>query len=219
MDFADAEDKNVVFSPCDDAKVKRFDGFTLGLAFSAKESFFLDQTQLSPCDSRLNLVTKPAQLAVFRPRVDEISLLTIENPTFNPNLAGGFVVAFAGRKYAARSVPQMISDIDNIVTTLTLVLEFHEGTLQNLHWKSFGCDSCGGDAGVCLNNTVCAVPNTKCKKLEASADCKLSIQLTFSGTDESREVLNSWYEVENLRKFSLFDLYANVRDAMAGMPN
>ncbi|KAJ0011070.1 hypothetical protein Pint_34489 [Pistacia integerrima] len=123
MDFADADDKNVVFSPCDDAK----------------------------------------------------------------NLAGGFVVAFAGRKYAARSVPQMISDNDNTVTTLTLVLEFHEGTLQNLHWKSFGCDSCGGDAGVCLNNTVCAVPNTKCKNWGASADCNLSIQLTFSGTDESRE--------------------------------
>ncbi|KAJ0077564.1 hypothetical protein Patl1_36226 [Pistacia atlantica] len=154
MDFADADDKNVVFSPCDDAK----------------------------------------------------------------NLAGGFVVAFAGRKYAARSVPQMISDVDNTGYYFN-VLEFHEGTLQNLHWKSFGCDSCGGDAGVCLNNTVCAVPNTKCKKPEASADCKLSIQLTFSGTDESREVLNSWYEVENLRKFSLFDLYANVRDAMPGMPN
>lgn len=86
------------------------------------------------------------------------------------------------------------------------VLEFQEGTLLNLYWKSFGCEMCGGDASVCLNQTVCAVPNKKCKKQGGPADCNLSIQLTFSGTDERREVLNSWYEVENLRKFSLFDL-------------
>lgn len=144
-------------------------------------------------------------------------------------------MAFAGRRYAARSLPQIISDADNTVTTLTLVklnkhemqvnffhilsrnnwffcffflqvLEFQEGTLLNLYWKSFGCEMCGGDASVCLNQTVCAVPNEKCKKQGGPADCNLSIQLTFSGTDDRREVLNSWYEVENLRKLSLFDL-------------
>lgn len=80
--FADGDDTNAVFSPCDDAKIKRFDGFTLGLAFSSKESFFLDQIQLSPCDKRLNLAAKRAQFAVFRPKVDEISLLTIDNPVY-----------------------------------------------------------------------------------------------------------------------------------------
>lgn len=77
-------DTNIIFNPCDDTKVKRWDGFTFGLAFSTKEAFFLDQVQLSPCDSRLALPTKNAKLAIFRPKVDEISLLTIDDTNFNP---------------------------------------------------------------------------------------------------------------------------------------
>lgn len=43
------EDSNPVYEPCSDTKVKKDDGFTFGLAFAAKETFFLNQTQLSPC--------------------------------------------------------------------------------------------------------------------------------------------------------------------------
>ena len=84
MLVADGDNTNDIFSPCSDAKVQKLDGFTFGLAFSIKESFFFNQTQLSPCDQRLSLSSKPAQLALFRPRVDEISLLTINSRTFNP---------------------------------------------------------------------------------------------------------------------------------------
>lgn len=83
MIVARAGDTNPVFDPCSDTKVQRWDGFTFGLAFSSKDSFFFNQTQLSPCDSRLSLSGgHGAELAVFRPKVDEISLLTIN--TFNP---------------------------------------------------------------------------------------------------------------------------------------
>ena len=81
---AEADDTNDVFDPCSDAKVKRFDGFTFGLAFSTKDSFFFNQTQLSPCDRRLSLSSTNSQLAVFRPKVDEISLLTVNSTNFNP---------------------------------------------------------------------------------------------------------------------------------------
>ncbi|RWW19336.1 hypothetical protein BHE74_00039238 [Ensete ventricosum] len=74
---AEAGDQNDVFTPCDDAKIQRWDGFTFGIAFSNHDSFFSDGVQLSPCDSRLSL-TSVAQLAVFRPKVDEISLLTVD---------------------------------------------------------------------------------------------------------------------------------------------
>jgi hypothetical protein len=84
MFVADGADKNDVFSPCSDAKVQKSDGFTFGLAFSTKESFFFNQTQLSPCDQRLSLSSKNAQLALFRPKVDEISFLTINSSAFNP---------------------------------------------------------------------------------------------------------------------------------------
>lgn len=84
MHVADGADTNNVFSPCSDATVQKFDGFTFGLAFSTRESFFFNQTQLSPCDQRLSLSSKNAQVALFRPKVDEISLLTINSSTFNP---------------------------------------------------------------------------------------------------------------------------------------
>lgn len=92
--YAYADDTNIIFSPCDDAKVKKGDGFTFGLAFSTKESFFLDQTQLSPCDSRLALATKNAKLAIFRPKVDEISLLSIDSTNFNPVSNPRYIFSF-----------------------------------------------------------------------------------------------------------------------------
>lgn len=76
---ADAADTNDVYSPCLDAKVQRGDGFTFGIALADKQIFFQEGNgpQLSPCDSRLGLSSKEAQAAMFRPKVDEISLLTI----------------------------------------------------------------------------------------------------------------------------------------------
>ncbi|KAJ6938022.1 hypothetical protein NC652_012338 [Populus alba x Populus x berolinensis] len=115
-----AADTNEVFDPCSDAMVQKFDGFTFGLAFSDKDSFFSNQVQLSPCDSRLALSQK-AQLAVFRPQVDEISLLTINSSPSGPVCNKGYMVAFAGRKHAARSFPVMISDNNTIITSFTLV--------------------------------------------------------------------------------------------------
>lgn len=205
-----ADDTNGVFSPCEDSKAQKSDGFTFGLAFSKKEFFFSDNIQLSPCDSRLGLANKMAKLAIFRPKVDEISLLTINGSI--PLEAGGFMVAFAGRKYAARSFPVMVADDHNTITSFTLVLEFQQGTLQNLYWKSFGCDSCSGESAVCLNNQDCAIPNPKC----GSNGCSLGIQLAFSGTDKNLEALNSWYEVSNLRQYSLYGLYSDLRDSITG---
>ena len=81
-------DNNNVYSPCKDTTVQRHDGFTFGIAFSSKNSFFLNNDskntslQLSPCDKRLSLSN--AQLALFRPKVDEISLLTINTSSFSP---------------------------------------------------------------------------------------------------------------------------------------
>lgn len=98
---------------------------------------------------------------------------------------------------------------------LAQVLEFQKGTLQNLFWKNFGCSGCSGDSIVCLNKTVCAVTNSKCKGNGGSIDCNVGIQLAFSGTDKHDNVLNSWYEVSNLRQYSLFALYSDIRDTIS----
>lgn len=215
MFVADAVDTNGVFSPCADAQVRKSDGFTFGLAFSSKESFFFNQAQLSPCDRRLSLASKNAQLALFRPKVDQTSFLTIDSTTFNPGTSGGYMVAFAGQKYAARSTPILVADDTHVITSITLVLEFQRGTLQNLFWKSNGCAACPGDS-VCLNSQQCAVPTPKCIGNGGPGACNLSIQLTFSGTDKNLVALNSWYEVENLRRYSLHDLFQKIHDPIAG---
>ncbi|GER42228.1 CSL zinc finger domain-containing protein [Striga asiatica] len=212
--LANAEDTNHVFDLCSDAKVKKSDGFTFGLAFASKDSFFFNQTQLSPCDKRLSLAGNGAQLAVFRPKVDEISLLTINSSTFDPSKSGGYMVAFAGRRYAARSPAVFVADNTHTVTSFTLVLEFQKGTLENLFWKKFGCGSCNGGSFVCLNNTDCAVRNSNCKKNGGSIGCDVGIQLAFSGTDKNDNVLNSWYEVANLRQYSLYALYSELKSSL-----
>ncbi|KAF6143403.1 hypothetical protein GIB67_029572 [Kingdonia uniflora] len=223
MMVANGLDTNSVFNPCSDAVIQKSDGFTFGLAFSTKESFLFNNTLLSPCDSRLPLASMNAQLSVFRPKVDEISLLTIKGNTFSPGMPGGYMVAFAGRKYAARSPPIFVADSSHIITSFTLILEFQKGILQNLFWKKNGCDSCSRHESpglespfVCLNQTDCAIRTSNCKDHGGSVECNLGIQLAFSGTDKNDAVLNSWYEVKNLRQFSLFGLYSDLKDSLTG---
>jgi len=80
---AAGDDRNGVYDPCADTTVRRGDGFTLGVAFAGRDAFFSGGVQLSPCDSRLGLANNRAQVALFRPQVDEISLLTV-NSSFDP---------------------------------------------------------------------------------------------------------------------------------------
>ncbi|KAL9230624.1 hypothetical protein vseg_005952 [Gypsophila vaccaria] len=209
------DDNNKVYSPCEDTTVQKDDGFSLGFALSAaKTSFFLsnnESVQLSPCDKRLSL-SGQARFALFRPFVDQISLLTLDSSSI---ASGGYMVAFAGSKYAARSPPALVADGTHIVTSFTLVLEFDHGQLQNLFWKRDGCKSCQGKTNVaCLNNEACGIKLSDCKAQGGSVDCSLGIQLAFSGTDKHYAVLNSWYEVENLRQYSLVGLYTDLRQSL-----
>ncbi|KAK9280480.1 hypothetical protein L1049_014172 [Liquidambar formosana] len=216
-----ASNTNRVYHPCSDTKIQRSDGFTFGIAFASRTSFFFNQShQLSPCDRRLSLSSSNSQLALFRPKVDEISLLTINTSSFSPDSYGGYMVAFAGRKYAARSPPAFVANSTYTVTSFTLVLEFQKGRLQNLYWKRDGCAACSGNSSfVCLNNQDCGIKTSSCKGRGGSVDCSLGIQLAFSGTDKHYGVLNSWYEVENLRQYSLYGVYSNLRDSLTSQYN
>ncbi|KAJ0982628.1 hypothetical protein J5N97_010883 [Dioscorea zingiberensis] len=218
---AEAGDHNSVFQPCTDAKIQRGDGFTFGVAIASGDSFVFNGTQLSPCDSRLRLSSGAgALLAVFRPKVDEISLLTVNTSNSPSATASGYMVAFAGRKYAARSPLTFVGNSSFTVTSFTLVLEFKKGTLQNLYWKRDGCSSCSGKSSfVCLNKQDCAIQTTSCKGHGGSVDCSIGIQLAFSGTDKHDSVLNSWYEISNLRQYSLFGLYSGLKDSLTGQFN
>ena len=80
--FTESGDNNRAFAPCSDTTVQKSDGFTFGIAFASRDKFSYNNTLLSPCDRRLALSSANSQIAVFRPKVDEISLLTI-NTTSN----------------------------------------------------------------------------------------------------------------------------------------
>ncbi|KAJ4890572.1 hypothetical protein Rs2_30320 [Raphanus sativus] len=216
-----AGNTNSVYSPCSDTRIQRSDGFTFGIAFSSRASFFLNQTVLlSPCDRRLTLAAMNSQLSVFRPKIDEISLLSINTSSFFPDNYGGYMVAFAGRKYAARSPPAFIANSTYTVTSFTLVMEFQKGRLQNLFWKRDGCASCKGNSNfVCLNKQDCAIRTPSCKGRGGTVDCSLGIQLAFSGTDKHLAVLNSWYEVENMKQYSLYGLYSNLKSSLTSQFN
>lgn len=41
--------------------------------------------------------------------------------SFLQAMTGGYMVAFAGQKYAARSLPVMVTDNSNTITSFTLV--------------------------------------------------------------------------------------------------
>ncbi|CAN6291601.1 unnamed protein product [Urochloa humidicola] len=210
---AAGDDRNGVYDPCADTTVRRGDGFTFGVAFTGRDAFFSGGVQLSPCDSRLGLANRGAQVAVFRPQVDEISLLTVNSSSFDPSSAG-YMVAFAGRKYAARSAPVFIGNISYTVTSFTLVLDFQKGRLANLFWKDGDCSSCSGSADFACVDNSCAVKTTKCKVKGGQVDCNPGIQLAFSGTDNHEAVLNSWYEVSKLRQYSLFGLFSDLKDSL-----
>lgn len=83
--LVESGDTNGVYSPCSDTTVQVSDGFTFGIAFALRTAFFSNSSiQLSPCDRRLSLSNQNAQISVFRPKVDEISLLTINTSSFYP---------------------------------------------------------------------------------------------------------------------------------------
>ncbi|KAL3623456.1 hypothetical protein CASFOL_032272 [Castilleja foliolosa] len=121
------DNTNHVYSPCADASVQMSDGFTFGIAFASKTAFSFNNSKLSPCDRRLSLPSANSQVAVFRPKVDEISLLTINTSNFFPDSYGGYMVAFAGRRYAARSEPAFVGNSTFAVTSFTLFMNLKKG--------------------------------------------------------------------------------------------
>lgn len=212
-------DTNPVTSPCKDTTVQVGDGFTFGIAFNnEKSAFFSNGTQYSPCDHRLTSLSS-GSLSIFRPKIDQISLLTINESHIdlsNPKV----MVAFAGSKYAAVSYPHTVATSAHVITSFTLVMDFSKGRLQTLLWKSDDCSACAGNSTfVCLNKTDCAIPSKSCRTQGGKVDCSLSFQLSFSGSDKHDKVFNSWYEISNLHQYSLYSLYSNLKDSLTSQYN
>lgn len=212
---------NTVYSPCMDTTVLKNDGFTFGLAIASNKSFFLNRIQLSPCDLRLQDNLRDGKVALFRPKVDEITLLLVNHTEFNPENVegGGFAVAYAGKKHAVVSAPHFLANSSYRITSLSLVLNFDQGRLRNILWKNDGCKSCKGNSSFVCVRGECAIRSTNCKEAGGRVDCSLSIQLAWSGADQRQQVLNSWYQMSNLNQYSLYSLYSNLKSTLTSQYN
>jgi hypothetical protein len=221
-------DKNVAFSPCDDTTVEKGDGFTFGLLIGSNASFFSQSRnyvqQLSPCNvvnSHSSSSLYSNRLSVFRPKVDEISLLVVNYTELNPEnfSGGGFAVVYAGSKFAAVSSPKFVANSSYHITSLSMVLEFDTGRLKTPIWKSDGCQACQGVSPFVCVNGECAIRSQDCKRSGGVQDCSLSIQLTWAGTDRRYRVFNSWYQINSLGQYSLYKLYTSLKDSLTKQYN
>ncbi|KAH9554570.1 hypothetical protein CY35_08G070300 [Sphagnum magellanicum] len=223
-------DKNVAFSPCDDTTVEKGDGFTFGLLIGSNASFFSQSRnyvqQLSPCNAVNSHSSSSSslysnRLSVFRPKVDEISLLVVNYTELNPeNFSGGsFAVVYAGSKFAAVSSPKFVANSSYHITSLSMVLEFDTGRLKTPIWKSDGCQACQGVSPFVCVNGECAIRSQDCKRSGGVQDCSLSIQLTWAGTDRRYQVFNSWYQINSLGQYSLYKLYTSLKDSLTKQYN
>lgn len=132
---------------------------------------------------------------------------------------GGYAVAYAGSQFAAVSVPQFLANSSYHITSLSLVLDFDTGRLKTPLWKSDGCKACQGNSSFVCVHGECAIPSKYCKGSGGTEDCSLSIQLTWSGTDQRYQVLNSWYQINNLGQYSLYNLYSNLMSSLSNQYN
>jgi hypothetical protein len=103
--------------------------------------------------------------------------------------------------------------------TLVQVLDFDTGRLKTPLWKSDGCKACQGNSSFVCVHGECAIPSKYCKGSGGVEDCSLSIQLTWSGTDQRYQVLNSWYQINNLGQYSLYNLYSNLMSSLSNQYN
>ncbi|CAA6670476.1 unnamed protein product [Spirodela intermedia] len=182
----------------DSPKARRF---TLGIASAPQTEFVFNRTMLSPADRRLALSSVGAKLAVFRPKSTR-SPSSPSATTMGLILSSGwYMVAFAGRKYAARSPRSLLEThfhhnqlhlgealmlLQFESSCMIQVLEFEKGRLQNLFWKRNGCSRCSSSSSqsrVCLGSLGCGTPGPL-----------QDIQLAFSGTDK-HYTPQFWYEV------------------------
>lgn len=155
------------------------------------------------------------------------------------------VVAFAGRKYAARSIPAFVTNWTYTVTQFYFGSHYYiisvniysffyvngpsSSLCRFLKLKREDCRACTGKEMaavhvqanltlVFLNNQVWAI-RTNCKNGWGSVNCNLGIQLAFSWTDKHHAVFNSWYEVKNLRQYSLYGFCSNLRETLTSQYN
>ncbi|GBG45181.1 hypothetical protein CBR_g78629 [Chara braunii] len=230
-----AKDGNSNFNPCvagPGVGVK--DGFSFGVVFgvadgenrtwphSNPQNFSQNP---NPCESPPPPLLANTEVSVFRPRVDEITILRFSLADADRLRTKGldaFSVFATGTENKDRlAAPRRWFVGNSIVPSYTLIVNLDKGKLESFRWKRESCRFCGD--GQCISyfdgypdaQSSCAFDRStsqQCK--EAPMRCELAIQVTWAGTDKDSAVLKSWYQVDSLGKYSLSDLYVKAETSV-----
>ncbi|CAI5461032.1 unnamed protein product [Closterium sp. Yama58-4] len=213
-----AGDRNTVYDPCKDADpVQKGDGFSFAIGFGGISATW---NKSSPCFAEtLQILPPGVEVAVFRPKVDELSLLRINNVSMariNTTFVNSSLIVYSGAKGIVSSPRQFLSPLGRL-PSLILIINFKEGVLDSFVWKDMGCSesTCQPVSPLCVDNSNCLVTEDQCSSMKTSSDpepCRLAINVAFSGTDKDKKPLQSWYEVQDLQAYSLTALYDSAKN-------
>ncbi|KAH9554950.1 hypothetical protein CY35_08G089100 [Sphagnum magellanicum] len=151
-------DTNQVVNPCAQLQpIKSGDAITVAVAIGGSSVLWYNNSDplsnlLSPCSpSTATQVPVGAQVAVFRPVVDQLSLFQIQNDSL----------------LAVTSTAK--------VPGLLLVMDFVDGMLTTLSWKDESCSICGNTSALCMDNN-CGTAITTCNAANADPTLCLTHQ-------------------------------------------
>ncbi|CAI7882794.1 unnamed protein product, partial [Closterium sp. NIES-54] len=175
-----AGDRNTVYDPCKDADpVQKGDGFSFAIGFGGMSATW---NKSSPCFAEtLQILPPGVEVAVFRPKVDELSLLRINNVSMariNTTFVNSSLIVYSGAKGIVSSPRQFLSPMGRL-PSLTIIINFKEGVLDSFVWKDMGCSesTCQPVSPLCVDNSNCLVTEDKCSSMKTSSDpepCRLA---------------------------------------------
>ncbi|KAL3677209.1 hypothetical protein R1sor_027157 [Riccia sorocarpa] len=184
-------DQNTIYDPCNSQPTQIRDAITIGVAFVGDITTWYNNSDvslnvLSPCKSPLaDKLTKVGFIALFRPQIDQLSLLNIENSslislstTFAQSVS--LLLYAQGMNNTILAGPRSFMSPYGMVPSLTTIVDFENGYIKNFTWKNDDCLDCP-QSSMCLDKN-CVDPQVQCTAASSNSNsCNFSINVAFSG--------------------------------------
>ncbi|KAJ7533412.1 hypothetical protein O6H91_13G047500 [Diphasiastrum complanatum] len=233
-------DNNPVVNPCAMLGLLQVrDAITIAIGLAGDISVWYNHSNvelnlLSPCSAQLAAQlptrsdgTPKARVAIFRPMLEQLTLLRINNASYVQLLTdfpgNASLIVYAGVNSTIVSKPRSFLVPYGRVPEFNLILQFENGNLTHLLWENENCASCGANSPACVQGS-CATAESICQNATSSnatdtttddsSPCRLGINIAFSGTDKNNRLLETWYQVSQVQKFSLSNLFLNAKTAL-----
>lgn len=222
-------DTNPVMSPCTPVGALTYgDAITVGMMLGGREadSWYHGKAVtgglMDPCKGFVKDGGTTYRYAAFRPKLDALSLFHVNNQSVkdvedgNSNTASLIVYArsgYGGANATVVSEPRYFTTTYGRIGRLTLVANFADGLLAGFLWKDQGCATCDDTPQTCVERN-CVATAAMCAQPEYAQSCAMGVNIAFSGTDSKKRVLQTWYQVVQINKFSLSKVYSALQQRL-----